>query len=238
MQIRKLFVLAALTLCSLAGSAQITLSPMYDAKESKATEGQKAIVEARLRSVITSMKLVSGYNSRFVLACKTVPLQTEVAGTKMAQRISATFAVGDARTKSCFGTSIVEFTGIGNTEEQALTNALKNIKNTPQLRKLVDKSKQRIIDYYNNNAASIIRKAQTLINGKQYEQALFELCAIPEDCNLYEQALEMMEKVYETAYGDESVQLSRKELGAACRKLADEYATNNCPESDCSLGWW
>ena len=67
---------------------------------------------------------------------------------------------------------------------------------------------------------------------------MFELCAIPEDCNLYEQALEMMEKVYETAYGDESVQLSRKELGAACRKLADEYATNNCPESDCSLGWW
>lgn len=39
MQIRKLFVLAALALCSLAGSAQITLSPMYDAKESKATEG-------------------------------------------------------------------------------------------------------------------------------------------------------------------------------------------------------
>lgn len=238
MQIRKLFLLAALGLCSLASSAQITLSPMYDAAESKATDGQKAIVEARLRSVITSMKLVSGYNSRFVLACKTVPLQTEVSGTKMVQQISATFAVGDARTKTCFGTSIVEFTGIGNTEEQALTNALKNIKNSPQLRKLVDKSKQRIIDYYNNNAASIIRKAQTLVSGKQYEQALFELCAIPEDCNLYEQALEMMEKVYDAAYSDGSVQLDRTELAAACRKLADEYATNNCPESDSSLGWW
>lgn len=226
---------------SLASSAQMTLTPVYDAKASKATDTHKTIVENRLRSVITSMKLVSGANTRFVLACKTVPLQTEVAGTKIVQKLEATFAVGDAYNNTCFATQSMELTGIGNTEEQALTNALKNIKNSPQLRKLVDRSKQRIVDYYNNNAASIIQKASVLLNAKEWELALCELVAIPEECNLYEQALAMMEKVYNAYLTDEEGRTNRVSLSAACREAANAYMerqNNGNADSRSFFSWW
>ncbi len=197
MNIKKLWTLALTLLAFAPLSAQVMLSPYFEAPIDGLTENNMAIIEGRLRNVISSCGAESSYGSRFVIGCKVAALQREVSGTKMIQHLEVTFAVGDNEANACFGSTSVECSGIGNTEGQAMTSALKNIKSSPQLKKLVAESKNRILDYYEENGPSIILKARTLITNHNWEGALYELSLIPQECSVYPDALMMMNTVYE-----------------------------------------
>lgn len=199
MKMKKIWTLAAVAFLSLAPlSAQIMLSPYFEAPIDGLTDNNKAIIEGRLRNVISSCGAESGYGGRFVIGCKVAALQREVSGTKMIQHLEVTFTVGDNEANACFGSTSVECSGIGNTEGQAMTSALKNIKSSPQLKRLVSESKDRIIDYYEVNGPAIILKARTMITNHNWEGALYELSLIPQECSCYPDALMMMNTVYET----------------------------------------
>lgn len=177
-------------------SAQIVLSPVFDASIDGLNKNNMSIIDGRLRSIISSVGMQSCWGGRFVLACKVSALQREVSGTKLIQHLQVNFAVGDNMSNTCFGSTSVECLGIGNTEEQAMTNALRSIRQTAELKNIVATSKQRIIDYYNQNAPGIIQRAKGLISGEQWEEALYELAFIPEECAYFSEALAMMEQVY------------------------------------------
>ena len=199
MKMKKIWTLAAAAFLSLAPlSAQIMLSPYFEAPIDGLTDNNKAIIEGRLRNVISSCGAESGYGGRFVIGCKVAALQREVSGTKMIQHLEVTFTVGDNEANACFGSTSVECSGIGNTEGQAMTSALKNIKSSPQLKRLVSESKDRIIDYYEVNGPAIILKARTMITNHNWKGALYELSLIPQECSCYPDALMMMNTVYET----------------------------------------
>lgn len=207
MKIRHILTLAAWALASLSSSAQIMLSPMFDSSINGLNENNTSIAEGRLRSIISSLGMESGYGGRFVLACHVAALQREVSGTKIIQQLQVTYSVGDNISNICFGSTSVECTGIGSTEQQAMTSAIRSLRSTPELKRLMSSSKERILDYYNKNAAGIIAKAKGLITAQQWEEALYELTAIPEECKLYPQALTMMEKVYSTQLSSEAQQV-------------------------------
>lgn len=204
---RKILIFVFCLIFKLNASAQIMLSPVVDSAIEGLNENNVTIVENRLRSIISSLGMESGWGTRFVLACKVAALQREVSGTKLIQHLEVTFAIGDNVGNTCFGSTAVECLGIGNTEQQAMTNALKNIKNTAELKKLVATSKERIIDYYTQNAAAIIKKAQGLMAAQQWEEALYELTAIPQEVPQYPQALDMMQKVYTTHINHDAAQV-------------------------------
>lgn len=176
--------------------AQIMLTPVFDSTVGGLTDNNMAIVEGRMRNMISSLGMESGYGGRFVLACKVAALERAVTGTKLAQHLEVTFAIGDDMANVCYGSTSVEVFGVGDTEGLAMTSALRNIKATPQLKNIVTEARQRIIAYYETNGPSIIKRAQGLITAQQWEEALFELTAIPEECSCYPQALKMMESVY------------------------------------------
>lgn len=196
MKIKHFLIAVSLLMGSLGASAQIMLSPVFDSAIDGMNENNVSILEGRLQSLISSMGMESGYGGRFVLACKVAALQREVSGTKLIQNLQVSFAVGDNESNICFGSTTTECIGIGNTEEQAMTSALKNIKANKQLKDLVASSKERIIDYYNKNGAAIIQKAKALIAAQKWEEALCELSAIPQECACYNEALAMMESTY------------------------------------------
>ena len=195
MKIRQILIAVSLLFGSVA-SAQIMLSPVFDSAINGLNENNTAILEGRLQSLISSMGMESSYGGRFVLACKVAALQREVSGTKLIQHLQVSYAVGDNMSDICFGSTTTECYGIGNTEEQAMTSALKSLKATKQLKDLVATSKTRIIDYYNKNGAAIIQRAKGLIAAHKWEEALYELSAIPEECSFYPEALAMMEATY------------------------------------------
>ena len=117
-------------------------------------------------------------------------------GTKLIQHLEITFASGDNQANACFGSTSMEAIGIGNTEGQAMTSALRNIKSTPQLKAIVAEAKERIIDYYERNCGNIMQKAKGLTSGQGWEEALYELSYIPQEVSCYSDALAMMEKIY------------------------------------------
>jgi len=207
MNIKQYLIAVFLFFGSIAASAQIMLSPAFDSAINGLNENNVSILEGRLQSVISSMGMVSGYGGRFVLACKVAALQREVSGTKLIQHLQVSFAVGDNISNICFGSTTTECLGIGNTEEQAMTNALKNIKSYKGLKDLVVSSKDRIIDYYNQNGAAIIQKAKTLMANQKWEEALYELTAIPQECVYYSDALAMMESVYSNYLNHDAMQI-------------------------------
>lgn len=207
MNIKKIFAVVAVALSTLTASAQIMLSPIFDSTINGLNENNVSIAEGRLRSIISQQGMESGYGGRFVLACKVAALQREVSGTKLIQHLQVTYAIGDNTSNICFGTATVETIGIGNTEEQAMTSAIKNIKVTPELKKLVATSKDKIIDYYNKNASAIILRAKNLLGSQKWEEALFELVAIPQECTAYPEAQALMQKVYTTQMNHDAQQI-------------------------------
>jgi hypothetical protein len=78
---------------------------------------------------------------------------------------------------------------------------------TAELRKLVAESKQKIIDYYNQNGPMIIKRAQGLITKQDYEGAIAELAAIPQECSSYSQASSLMVKVYQANINHDATQM-------------------------------
>ena len=206
MKIRQILIAVSLLFGSVA-SAQIMLSPVFDSAINGLNENNTAILEGRLQSLISSMGMESSYGGRFVLACKVAALQREVSGTKLIQHLQVSYAVGDNMSDICFGSTTTECYGIGNTEEQAMTSALKSLKATKQLKDLVATSKTRIIDYYNKNGAAIIQRAKGLIAAHKWEEALYELSAIPEECSFYPEALAMMEATYTSHINHDAAQV-------------------------------
>ena len=196
MKIKQFLIAVSLLLGSAGAWAQIMLTPVFDSTIGGLTENNVSILEGRLQSLISSMGMESGYGGRFVLACKVAALQREVSGTKLIQHLQVSFAVGDNESNICFGSTTTECIGIGNTEEQAMTSALRNIKATAQLKDLVASSKGRIIDYYNKNCSAILQKANGLITAEKWEESLVELSAIPQECSCYREALTLMESTY------------------------------------------
>ena len=193
---KKLFSLTTALLFFQSLQAQIMLSPIVDSSIGGLTDNNVSIIENRLRSVISSLGMESGYGGRFVLACKVTALQREVVGSKLAQHLEVTMAIGDNQANACFGSTSMEVFGVGDTEGLAMTSALKNIKATPKLKMIVAEAKQRIIDYYNQNCGAIIQKARTLQTSQSWEEALYELSAIPQEVSCYTDALSMMDKIY------------------------------------------
>ena len=187
--------------------AQIMLSPVFDASIGGLTENNMSIVEGRLRSIISSLGMESGYGGRFVLACKVAALQREVTGTKLVQHLEVSFAVGDNVANACFGSTTCEVYGIGETEGLAMTSALKNIRSNPQLKSIIAEAKERIISYYEQNCSGILHKSQGLVTAQEWEQALWELTAIPQEVSCYHDALDMMENIYEAHLNHDARQI-------------------------------
>ena len=187
--------------------AQIMLSPCVESAIDGLTSNNIQIAENKLRNVISSLGQQSADGSRFVLACRISALDREVTGTKLIQHLDVTYAVGDELTNTCYGSTSVEVTGIGNSEGQAMTSALKNLRANDELKKIVSVATERIKEYYDKNGPTIIKKAKTLMAKQSWEEALYELAYIPEESACYSEALDMMETIYKAHLNQDAEQL-------------------------------
>jgi len=181
--------------CAVVSFSQITLTPMVYSSANGLNASNISIAESKLRNIISQNNMLSSYGGRFVIACKIDPLQSEVYGTKLIRHLGVSFAIGDNATGNCFGTTSMECLGIGNTEEQALSSALRNIKSNKDLNQLIKDSKDKIVDYYDQNGKMILKKAQGLMVSQHWEEALYELSFIPKESKYYDDALSLIEKV-------------------------------------------
>lgn len=196
---------------SLVVSGQIMLTPYVDATLGGLDDNNAQLVENKLRSCISAAGMESSYNSRFALATNINVLSREYtnsAPVQIIQRLSVTMGIGDGIDGACFGSCTFEVKGIGETEEMALLSAIRNMpRSNTAIKNMVLESKQRIIDYYEKNGPAIIARAQSLVTNQSWEEALYELSAIPQECSCYPQALEDMTRIYEAHINHDAQQI-------------------------------
>lgn len=207
---RILLLLVVICVTAFSGYGQIQLTPYVSATTGGVDENNASVIETRLRSLISQLGMESGYGTRFVLAVKVNLLDRYMTGgapPRIGQNMQVTMAIGDAESGVCFGSCIQEVKGSGQTEQAAMLAGFRNIKATPELKNLIAESKQNIINYYNQNGPAIIQRAKGLITAQEWEYALYELSAIPQECSCYSQAQALMIQVYQEHINHDAAQV-------------------------------
>lgn len=119
-----------------------------------------------------------------------------------------TLYVGDAINQQVYASESFEVRGVGNTLERALMNAMQqlNAKNA-KVESLIDKGKKKILDYYNKNYQTLLKKAQAAAAVNEYGEALYYVATIPECCDGYDQAYALMGQLFTEKLAREGKQL-------------------------------
>lgn len=124
-----------------------------------------------------------GTNPGFVLGAEIAQTGRATTGTapqKMTVKYDMTFKVMNATTGDVYGTTKQEVQGVGNSFEEASQNAVKEIKNTPQLQKMLQTASDRIIRWYNENVQVVKNQVQQAEAEGNFALALALLSSVPE----------------------------------------------------------
>ena len=98
--------------------------------------------------------------------------------------------------------------------------AIKNINpKMGQFKGFIEKGKEKIIEYYNSQCDVIIKGAQALAGQRKYEEAIFNLSAVPDVCReCYDRCMDLSVEIYKQ-YEDYScwkTSSARSTFGMAC----------------------
>lgn len=201
MKIKSLISLVLFGIASLTANAQIQLTPVASGNVEGFNGDTKGQIENKLRNILTSKKIMSKMGeSRFVLAAHMSILEKEILGTaptKICYRLNVQLAIGDGVTGNCFGTSSMEIKGVGNTENKAVTNAIRSLNaRNPKIGELVVTGTKSIYEYYENNIDAILQSAESLANTDELDKALLELSVVPKEIKEYSKVNELIIKLY------------------------------------------
>ena len=140
-----------------------------------------------------------GTNPNFVLGAEISQTGRAATGTapqKMTVQYELTFKVMNALNGDVYGTSMQEVQGVGNSFEEANLNAVKEIKNTPQIQKFLQTANDRILKWYDNNYQVIKNQVDKAEHEGKFELALALINSIPEQSTSYKYVAEKQDALF------------------------------------------
>ena len=134
---------------------------------------------------IASQNGISGLGSApgFVLGCEIAQTGRAATGTapqKMTVQYTLTFKVANTSTGDVYATATQDVTGVGNSFPEANQNVVNNIKNSPELQKMLQTASTRIIDWYNQNVQTLKNQVSAAEGAGDYDFALALVEAVPQ----------------------------------------------------------
>lgn len=203
------FIAAAMTAYGQC-SVPMTVANIMDGEEVPARVGQALqtkMMNAASRAGVTT----STAGNRFFIAGRFNSAYKDVIPGPPAKTVlnsTLTLYIADAQDRKVFASVEIPCKGIGNSDERAYTQCLNVI--NPQNKAISDfiaEGSQKIVDYFNANYPAIIKRAQAAQASREYDEALFILTAIPECCNGYDQAMQIVGEIYKQRVDYEGAQL-------------------------------
>lgn len=186
----------------------------------------------KLNQLLTKQGIASlSENSQFLLTVFAVPQNKEVLGTAPTQYIEnmeMTFYIADVLNEMVYATTSQTVRGVGTTDTKAYMDAIRKINiNSKEMAEFVQTGKEKIIAYYDHEAARLIAQAKTHIGMKEYEAAMYTVMSIPAQCKAYTEAQQVLLEAYQ-AYVD---QLCVENLAAAKVAWAAEQNSKGAAEA-------
>ena len=156
------------------------------------------LLQTKMTQILTLNGIAKDMPSnRFVLTAKANVLNKDIiAGSpsRISEQIELTFIIGDVLDNIKYGAYVLSLTGIGLNEDQAIQQAIKTVKvSDPGMTQFIDRSKAKIVNYYRDNEAKILRDADILVSEGRFDEALYGLAMVPDACGAcYEHCQERM----------------------------------------------
>lgn len=124
-----------------------------------------------------------GTNPGFVLGTEIAQTGRAATGTapqKMTVQYQLTFKVMNTVTGDVYATATQEVMGVGSSFVEANQNFVKEIKNTPDIQKMLQTASERIIKWYNQNAQTVKNQINEAAGKGDFALALAIATSVPE----------------------------------------------------------
>lgn len=160
------------------------------------------ILESKLNNILSANKIKTQMgDSRFVLTGNWVTETKDVVGgapAQIAYTLNINLYIGDGEMGTKYVSETFRVKGVGATEEKAHLAAIRNLQASNQkMSDFVQKGKERIIDYYEQNKDNLLSGINALITKQDYDEAVYQLCLIPMECSFYQEVQEKIGGVYQ-----------------------------------------
>jgi hypothetical protein len=165
-------------------------------------EAAKKMLKTKLDQIATNSGAGgNATNPRFIITANVSVLTKDITATAppmTAITLDITLFVGDAQTMTKYASASIQAKGVGTNETKAYIEAIKMIKTSaPDLKNMVETGKRKIIEYYNSQCDFILKKAETLASQSKFDEAMFELSAVPDVCkDCYNKAMNAVGPIY------------------------------------------
>lgn len=244
--IRKLIVTCVLAMCTVFGAgAQYTLSqqemiaitPMLSSHLDIPKDASKSL-EVKLMQMVTQ----NGFGSTsgdFVLSANVVTLNKEATATAPVQyvvELEVSFFVVNVTERVIIDEMSFTVTGVDRSENKAVIQAINQIKpKSTNVRLFMNNVRDQLVVYYNTRIPVLVKKAQSLSEMGQYEDALVILSAVPESCEEYALVGDLMVQLYRKMVEGNSAQAIQKARAAIAKgdyETAADYLGKVDPASE------
>ncbi len=140
-----------------------------------------------------------GTNPGFVFGTEIAQTGRAATGTapqKMTVQYQLTFKVMNTVTGDVYATATQNVVGVGNSFVEANQNFVKEIKNTPEIQKMLQTASERIIDWYNKNVQTVKNEIETAAGKGEYDLALAIASSVPQQATVaFQYASSKMEEL-------------------------------------------
>lgn len=206
------------------------------------SESNRQILRNKLNFMVTKNGMGGNLQSpRFMIYPQISVLDKEYTTTAPVKTVlifELNLFVTDYIDQKKFGSIAIKLKGIGNSDEMALRNALKNFKNSDYIQQFLKQSKDRIIDYYQENCTLIMDEANLCADQKEYAKALELLYNIPQFTSCKSEAIQNARAIYIQFFNNDCqgyLQLAKKQwanydIGNALDNLSMIYPECSCYE--------
>ena len=189
-------LLSALSCIVQGQTSQLYLSVVQPDRDEIPSEAGKQL-ERKLIQLLTSNGISSqDPNNRFVITAKAdITSKDIVASTpqRVSEKIELILYIGDIVENKVFEPVTIPLIGIGINENKAFISAINQIKpQKAELKEFLDNAKKKIVDYYAVRCSQIIKDAQKLASGNNYDEAIYQLMQVPDICDCSKDCQDLM----------------------------------------------
>ncbi|MGE0077700.1 MAG: hypothetical protein AB7S48_07570 [Bacteroidales bacterium] len=210
---KKLLLLIGIASCVFVSNAQnsqgktddlgrIALAAIVPDQAEGIPQSARQLLANKMGQIATQNGLgASAANPRFCIVPLVNVLSKEITPTAppmQALNLDVTFYIVDAASQIIFSQTNIQVKGVGQTEDKAYMQALKNVNvKAGQFKGFIEKGKEKIVEYYNSQCDVVLKGSQALAGQKKYEEALFMLLSVPDVCReCFDKSMNLSTDIY------------------------------------------
>ena len=162
---------------------RLAIAPVID-EESSIPQAAQNLLNTRMLQIITKNGMAAEPDKAlFFMKALVNEISKDITPTSPpmhAYNLEVVLSVVDKLTGNVAHTTSYEVRGVGSNETKAYIQGIKQLNaSSPQMRKFVDESKTKILEYYNSNCDNVIKYTETLVQQGNKNEAIDVLEGVP-----------------------------------------------------------